>query len=72
MVFTPEGRHLKDIVVTAKNPACTTWGGKEHDIIFMASGKDRTTNPEANDEGGHMFKFHPGDARGYPKFEFAG
>ncbi|KAJ5747318.1 anterior fat body protein [Penicillium nucicola] len=72
MVFSPEGKHLKDIVVTAKNPACTTWGGVNHDIIFMASGKDRSANPEPNDEGGHMFKYHPRDARGYPKYEFAG
>ncbi|KAJ5308811.1 anterior fat body protein [Penicillium antarcticum] len=58
---SPEGKHLKDIVVTAKNPACTTWGGVNQ---FMASGKDRSANPEPNDEGGHMFKYHPGDARG--------
>ncbi|KAL2786259.1 hypothetical protein BJX66DRAFT_346962 [Aspergillus keveii] len=72
MVFSPEGKHLEDIVCTAKNPACTTWGGKDHNIIFMASGKDRSENPEPGDEGGHMFKYHPVSARGYPKHEFAG
>jgi hypothetical protein len=38
----------------------------------MASGKDRSAHPNPNDEGGHMFKYHPRDARGYPKYEFAG
>ncbi|KAL2830680.1 hypothetical protein BJY01DRAFT_254560 [Aspergillus pseudoustus] len=72
MVFSPEGTHLRDVVCTAKNPACTTWGGKDHNIIFMASGIDRSENPEPGDEGGHMFKYHPESARGYPKHEFAG
>lgn len=72
MVFSPEGRHLKDIVFPARNPACTTWGGKNHDIIFVASGKWRGERPIPGDEGGHMFRFKPTDARGQPKHEFAG
>lgn len=72
MVFNPEGRHLKDIVFTARNPACTTWGGKNFDIIFLASGKWRGKREIPGDEGGHMFKFKPGDARGQPKYEFSG
>ncbi|KAL4865741.1 SMP-30/Gluconolaconase/LRE-like region-domain-containing protein [Aspergillus spectabilis] len=72
MAFSPEGKHLKDIICTAKNPACTTWGGKDHNIIFMASGKDHSEHPERGGEGGHMFKYHPVDARGYAKHEFAG
>jgi sugar lactone lactonase YvrE len=72
MVFSPEGRHLKDIVLSARNPACTTWGGKNHDIIYVASGKDRRPRAKADDEGGHMFRYKPGDARGQPKYEFDG
>ncbi|RJE22940.1 SMP-30/Gluconolaconase/LRE-like region [Aspergillus sclerotialis] len=72
MVFSPEGRHLKDIKFPARNPACTTWGGKNHDIIYVASGMDRSPNAKPDDEGGHMFRFKPSDARGQPKFEFAG
>ncbi|CRG83559.1 Regucalcin [Talaromyces islandicus] len=72
MVFTPEGRHLKDITFTARNPACTAWGGKDYDIIFLASGKWRGKREIPDDEGGHMFKFKPGDAHGQPKHEFAG
>ena len=72
MVFSPEGRHLKDITFTARNPACTTWGGKKFDIIFLATGKWRGTKEIAGDEGGHMFRFKPSDARGQPKHEFAG
>ncbi|KAJ5256566.1 Anterior fat body protein [Penicillium angulare] len=72
MVFSPSGRHLKDIVFSARNPACTTWGGKNFDIIYIASGKDRRANPAPNDEGGHMFRYKPTDARGQPKHEFNG
>ncbi|CAL5874230.1 uncharacterized protein PFLUO_LOCUS8518 [Penicillium psychrofluorescens] len=72
MVFSPEGRHLKDIIFSARNPACTTWGGKNFDIIYVASGKDRRSNARADDEGGHMFRYKPTDARGQPKHEFAG
>lgn len=72
MVFSPGGKHLKDILFFARNPACTTWGGKNHDIIFVASGKDRKPSAKPDDEGGHMFRFKPTDARGQPKHEFAG
>lgn len=72
MVFNPEGRHMKDIVFSGLNPTCTTWGGKNHDIIYVTSGKDRRPNPNPDDEGGHMFRYKPTDARGQPKPEFAG
>jgi sugar lactone lactonase YvrE len=73
MVFSPDGTHLKDIVFSAKHMACTTWGGKNHDIIFVASGKDRSPDAKAEDEGGHMFRYRPGpDIRGDPKHEFDG
>ena len=72
MVFDPNGKHLKDIVVSSYNPACTTWGGKNFDIIFMASGKDKRPNASHDDDGGHMFRYKPETARGIAKFEFAG
>jgi sugar lactone lactonase YvrE len=72
MVFDPTGKHLKDIVVPAYSPTCTTWGGKNFDIIFAASGKDKRPQPSATDEGGHMFKYKPEGSKGTPKFEFAG
>jgi len=72
MVFDPLGKHLKDIVVPAYSPTCTTWGGKNFDIIFCASGIDRRPEANATDEGGHMYKYKPATAKGQPKFEFAG
>ncbi|KPI35456.1 Regucalcin [Cyphellophora attinorum] len=73
MVFSPSGEHLKDVVFSAKNMACTTWGGRNHDIIFVATGKDRSKGAKADDEGGHMFRYKPSDgAKGYAKFEFDG
>ncbi len=72
MVFSPAGEHLKDIVFSAKNMACTTWGGKNFDIIFAATGKDKSVHAKADDEGGHMFRYRPAGYRGMPKYEFAG
>lgn len=72
MVFSPEGKHLKDIVFSAKNPACTTWGGRDHNILYVATGRDRSPDAKPDDEGGHMFMYKPKDARGQPKYEFAG
>ncbi|KAK2785269.1 hypothetical protein FQN53_007845 [Emmonsiellopsis sp. PD_33] len=73
MVFSPEGKHLKDIIFTARNMACTTWGGRNWDIIFVATGKDRNPEPRQVDDGGHMFLYKPAAGiKGQPKFEFAG
>ncbi|RDW75295.1 hypothetical protein BP6252_06437 [Coleophoma cylindrospora] len=72
MVFDPQGKHLKDVVFSAHNPACTTWGGKDFDIIFVASGKDRSITAKADDEGGHMFRYREKGVKGSAKFEFAG
>ncbi|KAK5086724.1 hypothetical protein LTS08_007138 [Lithohypha guttulata] len=72
MVFSPQGEHLKDIVFTANNMACTTWGGKEFDVLYIATGRDRSVIAKVDDEGGHMFRYRPKGYRGYPKFEFAG
>lgn len=72
MVFSPEGRHLKDIVFPARNMACTTWGGKDSDILFIATGKDRKPTAKADDQGGHMFRYYAKGTKGTTKFEFAG
>lgn len=73
MVFDPQGKHLKDVVFSAFNQACTTWGGKDWNILFVASGMDRKKKAGPDDEGGHMFKYHvPAGTKGMPKNEFAG
>lgn len=72
MVFSPKGQHLKDIVFPAYNMTCTTWGGRNFDILYVASGKDKRADGRADDEGGHMFMYKPTGSRGMPKYEFAG
>ncbi|KAL5340152.1 hypothetical protein BJX70DRAFT_407477 [Aspergillus crustosus] len=72
MVFSPQGRHLKDIVFPARNMACTTWGGRNLDILFIATGKDKKPTAKAEDEGGHMFRYHAVGTTGTTKFEFGG
>ena len=72
MVFDPAGKHLKDVTFPAYNPACTAWGGKNFDIIFMATGKNKRKDAPESDEGGHMFRYKPNGPKGYPKFEFDG
>ncbi|KAH8884066.1 regucalcin, partial [Thozetella sp. PMI_491] len=72
MVFSPEGRHLKDIIFSARHMACTTWGGKEENILFVATGKDRKGQAvRENDEGGHMFRYTAHGVKGVAKYEFA-
>ncbi|KAH8653797.1 regucalcin [Xylariales sp. PMI_506] len=73
MVFSPEGRHLKEIYFTARNMACTTWGGKDNDILFIASAKNKKPTAKADDEGGHMFRWKaPTGTKGMSKYEFLG
>lgn len=71
MVFNPQGEQIKDIKFSSKNMACTTWGGKKFDILYIASGTDKKLDPK-DDEGGHVFMYKPGSAKGYPKHEFDG
>lgn len=73
MVFSPEGRHMKDIVFSARNMACTTWGGKDLNILFIVSASDRQKLGRKDDEGGHMFKYiAPPETKGTAKYEFLG
>lgn len=73
MAFNPLGRYLADVVFPARNIACTTWGeGGGFDTLYIASGKDRGSDPKEGDISGHIFAFKPKGAKGGPKFEFAG
>jgi sugar lactone lactonase YvrE len=69
MVFDPEGRRLKEVVLPAANPTCPTWGGKNFDILFVTTARD---DGLAEDEGGNMFMFKPVGAKGQAKREFIG
>ncbi|KAJ5109366.1 hypothetical protein N7456_006041 [Penicillium angulare] len=70
--FTPEGKLLRQIKLPAMYPTCPTWGGKNNDILYITTGKDRTDNPDPNDEGGHMYMAHIPNVRGESKYEFGG
>ena len=73
MVFDPTGKHLKDIKFdSVNNVACTTWGGKDFDILYVVSGKDKSAAAGADADGGHVFRFQPKGVKGMPKYEFAG
>lgn len=71
MVLDPQGNTIKTIKAPARNMACTTWGGKNHNIIYAVSAYDKTPNRDPSDQGGHLFKYHV-DAQGQPKYDFAG
>ncbi|KAB2581093.1 Regucalcin [Lasiodiplodia theobromae] len=73
MVFSPQGEHLRDILLPARNPSCTAWGGKDFDILYMATGKDWANESDDKDGGGHMYMFKPGGGvKGFAKHVFAG
>ncbi|EGC43473.1 SMP-30/Gluconolaconase/LRE domain-containing protein [Histoplasma capsulatum var. duboisii H88] len=73
MVFSPDGKHLKDIILTARNVTCTTWGGRNWDLIFATTAQDPNLQSREVDDGGHMFLYKPQDgSRGQAKLEFAG
>lgn len=72
MLFNPQGKCLKQVKLPAMYPTCPTWGGKDHDILYLTTARDRTENPDPTDDGGHIYMFRPNDARGQAKFEFGG
>lgn len=72
MVLDPSGNTIKTIKYPARNMACTTWGGKDHDVIYAVSAYDKKDDRVPGDQGGHLFKYHPQGSKGQPKFEFAG
>ena len=69
-VYNPEGKEVKTIWYNSKCMACTTWGGKSNDILFVVSAYNKLENIEG-DLGGHLFKTKT-SARGTFKYEFGG
>jgi sugar lactone lactonase YvrE len=73
VVFSPTGKHLKDIQFSGKNLTCPTWGGKNHDTLFITSAREGTGDDTGVDEGGNIFSYQFKDeVKGLPKNEFAG
>ncbi|WVF73220.1 hypothetical protein IAT40_008039 [Kwoniella sp. CBS 6097] len=71
MCYSATGKHLKDIKFTARNMACTSWGGPNYDTLYIASATDKSPRKRADDDGGHLFKYHVG-IKGLPKYKFKG
>ena len=72
MVFSPKGDHLKNIVFGARNITCTTWGGRNYDILFLTTASDQSKNARPEDEGGNIFQCRIEGVKGKPKYECAG
>jgi sugar lactone lactonase YvrE len=71
MVYTQDGKRLKEIAFSGKKLTCTTWGGSENNILYITSGAGTSDGRDPHDDGGYMFMCKT-DARGLPKREFAG
>jgi sugar lactone lactonase YvrE len=71
-VWSPEGKLLKKIPLSAINPTCTTWGGKNWDILFVTTGRDNDKAAKGHDDGGQMFLIKAEGARGQEKYQFGG
>ena len=71
MVLDPQGNEIKRINSPAKSMACTTWGGKNNNIIYAVSAWNKAPTRKPTDQGGHIFKYHT-QSDGIAKFEFAG
>ena len=71
MQFSSTGKHLSDIIFTAKRMACTAWGGPDNDTLYVASARNDESTRRDDDEGGHLFKWKVG-VKGLPKYAFAG
>ncbi|OCF32255.1 hypothetical protein I316_06170 [Kwoniella heveanensis BCC8398] len=71
MCYSSTGKHLKDIKFSARNMACTSWGGPNYDTLYIATATDRSPRKKADDDGGHIFKYHVG-IKGLPKYRFRG
>lgn len=63
---------MRDVRLNAKNVTCPTWGGKDHKILFVTSGREETNESMSSDEGGLMFRVMVSDVKGSGKREFAG
>ncbi|TVY47878.1 putative sugar lactone lactonase [Lachnellula occidentalis] len=71
VVFDPSGKHIRDVVLSAKAVTCPTWGGENLDVLFVTTAQDKGAGEE--DEGGHVYRYvPPAGTRGQPKHEFGG
>ncbi|CDK26528.1 unnamed protein product [Kuraishia capsulata CBS 1993] len=70
-VYNPHGELIKQVKLDAKCLACTTWGGKDSDVIYVVSAYNKFDDRTPEDAGGHLFKFKTG-VKGVSKYEFAG
>ncbi|ODV97650.1 hypothetical protein PACTADRAFT_47523 [Pachysolen tannophilus NRRL Y-2460] len=70
-VYNPNGELIKTLKFGAKKLTCPTWGGKDHNIMYVVSSYDTDENKDENDYGGQLFKYHT-DTTGLRKNEFAG
>lgn len=71
MVLDSKGETIQEIKLPARCPACTTWGGKNNNIIYCVSAYNKFPDRPSDDEGGHLFKIET-NTTGMPKYEFAG
>ncbi len=72
MMYDPTGTLRKRIMFPAYRVTCTTWGGKNHGILYLTSGKSEKPAEQPGDQGGHIFRYKPEGFRGQPKYQFDG
>ncbi|KAH7397783.1 SMP-30/Gluconolaconase/LRE domain-containing protein [Cadophora sp. MPI-SDFR-AT-0126] len=73
MVFDPSGKKIKELVFSGNRLTCPTWGGVNHDILFISSAKGGEGLDGKADEGGNMFNYKVMDGpKGKAEHEFAG
>ena len=73
MVFGPNGEKIKELVFSGQRLTCPTWGGENHDILFVTSAKGGDGIEDKSDEGGNMFSYKVlTGPKGKPEYEFAG
>ncbi|TVY38274.1 Uncharacterized protein LSUB1_G002273 [Lachnellula subtilissima] len=41
VVYDPSGKHVRDVVFSAKAVTCPTWGGKNLDVLFITTAQDK-------------------------------
>jgi sugar lactone lactonase YvrE len=71
VVYSPDGKPLKKINFPAKCMTCPTWGGKDNNVLFIASAQPLVEKAAPGDEGGHVFRYQAG-VKGMLQYEFAG
>lgn len=73
VVFNPNGKQIKEFVFSGQRLTCPTWGGENHDILFVTSAKGGDGQADQADEGGNMFSYKIVDGpKGKPEHEFSG